>query len=139
MRQRELIISHEVREQIRALRVRASANVLTREVVAALEANPAASAERTVDLPIGYRCTFTIEEQPTATCRHLSVSVNEPGRMPSIEAVRDLMREFGFVNGIPGCHFYLEAFDPGHQAVNLVEPLSGNMAEMTKHPPPGRD
>jgi len=52
-------------------------------------------------LPFGYRVRFTIEEQPTATCRHLSIAVDESGMMPNPEAVRALMQEFGFVTSAP--------------------------------------
>jgi len=33
----------------------------------------------------------------------------------------------------------IEEFDPGHRAINLVEPLSGRMDEMRRRWRPGRD
>lgn len=61
------------------------------------------------DLP-GYRCTieqgfrvvFSIEEHPCGWCRHMSVSV-DGGKMPSVPAVEELMKEFGFRGTVMDC------------------------------------
>ena len=47
-------------------------------------------------IPIGYRCVFTVEQQPAPLnwCRHLSVSVIN-GPAPGEHAVNMLLKEFG--------------------------------------------
>ena len=56
---------------------------------------------RTIDIPVGYRVTFTIEQQrpPLDWVRHISVSIETESvdkTLPSLEAVQFLMAEFGF-------------------------------------------
>jgi len=69
-------------------------------------------------IPQGYRVAFSIEEQPAGFCRHLSVSVDTPGRCPSIPAVKLISGLFGMVDWHK---IWLEEFDPGHNAVNILE------------------
>jgi len=62
---------------------------------------PGDDLNRTLDIPVGYRVTFTIEQQrpPLDWVRHISVSIDmqSPDRpLPSLEAVQYLMAEFGF-------------------------------------------
>lgn len=48
-------------------------------------------------IPVGYRCVFSIDDQPTlGPCRHLSVSVLGDGTAPNEVAVETLAKEFGF-------------------------------------------
>jgi hypothetical protein len=71
-----------------------------------------------VIIPVGYRAAFSIEDQPCGLCRHLSVSVERKGMMPSIPAVELIAEAFGMT------HFdsrWLEEFEPGQHAVNVVE------------------
>ena len=69
-------------------------------------------------IPDGYRAAFSIEEQPAGFVRHLSVSVDVPGKLPSVPAVRTIAEAFG-VNGWQ--RVWIEEFDPGHSAVNILE------------------
>lgn len=47
-------------------------------------------------VPVGYRCVYSVEDQPHGLSRHLSVSVGRPRHLPSPEAMTVLMLEFGF-------------------------------------------
>lgn len=47
-------------------------------------------------LPVGYRCCFSIEQQPMGWSRHLSVSVLGSGQCPNEVAVIEISRLFGF-------------------------------------------
>jgi hypothetical protein len=72
--------------------------------------------------PGGYRAAYSIEEQPTGLCSHLSISVMDrakPGMMPSPEAVKMIAEAFG-VPFPDGVHIWSEEFDPGEYAVNIV-------------------
>jgi hypothetical protein len=70
-------------------------------------------------IPQGYRAAISFEEQPAGIMRHLSVSVDTPGRVPSMEAVKMIAKEFGF-NFKTGTG-WVEEFEPGHHAINLIE------------------
>jgi hypothetical protein len=72
-------------------------------------------------LPGGYRCAFSIEQQPAGLCTHLSISVEgraKKGMMPSPPAVQMIAEEYGVP--YPADKMWLEEFDPGEFAVNLV-------------------
>ena len=69
-----------------------------------------------------YRIAFSFEQQPAGLLRHLSVSVPRVGRTPHPAAVEMIAREFGFTEFPPTAgRIWLEEFDPGHHAVNVVE------------------
>lgn len=79
---------------------------------------------RSQHLELGsYRCAISFEEQPAGLCRHLSVSVKKPGKLPNEYAIKMLAEEFGFTSGWPPTRgrVWLEEFEPGHQAVNVLE------------------
>jgi len=74
-----------------------------------------------VVLPGGYRCAFSVEQQPAGFCSHLSISVegrSRKGMMPSLEAVQMIAQEFGVP--FPPDKGWTEEFDPGEYAVNLL-------------------
>jgi hypothetical protein len=66
----------------------------------------------------GYRAVYSIEEQPCGWCRHLSVSVDAEGKLPSIPAVEVLMGEFGFSGTINDC---LNVWVEENMAVNILQ------------------
>ena len=46
----------------------------------------------------GYRCAYSVEQQPAGMCSHLSISVEgraKKGQMPSVPAVQMIAEEFG--------------------------------------------
>lgn len=47
------------------------------------------------EIPEGYRVVFCKEEQAAGWCNHLSVSIDDPGALPSVPAVEAIMHEFG--------------------------------------------
>jgi hypothetical protein len=72
--------------------------------------------------PGGYRAAYSIEEQPAGLCSHLSISVMgraEKGKTPSPEAIKMIAEAFG-VPFPDGANVWLEEFDPGEYAVNIV-------------------
>jgi len=77
-----------------------------------------------------YRVAFSFEYQPAGLLRHLSVSSERPGKVPTPAVVDRIAKEFGFefsseavVAGTSTAQgrAWLEEFDPGHYAVNIVE------------------
>ena len=78
---------------------------------------------RSQHLTLGsYRCDISFEQQPAGLCRHLSVSVAKRGKVPSEIAIQMLAEAFGFSEFPPRRgRVWLEEFEPGHHAVNVVE------------------
>jgi hypothetical protein len=70
-----------------------------------------------------YLCAISFTEQPAGLVRHLSVSVRTPGKVPNEIAIQMLAEAFGFTSGWPPTRgrVFLEEFEPGHHAVNIVE------------------
>lgn len=77
-------------------------------------------------IPVGFRANISFEEQPIGLCRHLSISVDRPGQMPSVPAVEMIAQAFGldmsFSQSSPKLegNFWLEEFEPGHHALHIV-------------------
>lgn len=78
---------------------------------------------------------YSHEEQPSGIFRHISASVGTAGRLPTPLAVGVICEAFGFSDTLceavarggrgprmpPASHLWLEEFEPGHQAVNIIE------------------
>lgn len=70
---------------------------------------------------------FSYEEQPAGICRHLSVSVERKGMLPSPEAVGMVAEAFGFTTFPPvEGEIWIEEFEPGHSAINVIEVAEKN-------------
>jgi hypothetical protein len=75
--------------------------------------------------PWVFVVTFSIEiGQPCGTCRHVSISIDRPGRVPSLEAVWMIATELGFVGDLDACAVWPEKLSGDAVAVNVVQPLS---------------
>ena len=73
---------------------------------------------------IGYRCVYSIEDQPMGKCRHLSVSVLGSGTAPNEAAVEMLMKEFGFTCSLTNCDsMWIEEIEDGKIAINIMQKL----------------
>lgn len=83
-------------------------------------------------LPMGFAVSFTIEEQPWGWSRHVSISVLKHGRAPTIEACNMIAAAFGFINRVGAAYGFLEDIGDGDKAVNLLEPLDGDMSKVWK-------
>lgn len=72
-----------------------------------------------VTFPGGFRASISFEQQPAGLVRHLSISSPTPGRVPNLPAVTMIAEAFGF--WLPPEKMWLEEFEPGHYALNLLE------------------
>jgi hypothetical protein len=71
--------------------------------------------------PGNFRAAFSCEEQPGGFCTHLSVSVegrSRKGMMPHPAAVEMIAEAFGVK--YPADRMWIEEFEPGEFAINLV-------------------
>ena len=73
-------------------------------------------------LQVGYKCVYTIEEQPEPLgwCHHLSISVDNPSRVPSVPAVELLMQEFGITRKLKEEGVLVWVEDTTPKAVNIL-------------------
>lgn len=100
---RPLIIDDSIRERISQCiayskeHVYSVADLMIRDAGAV--AAPGSNLNHVVEIPVGYRCVFSVEQQRKLV-RHLSVAVDRPGKLPSVPAVEMIMKEFGFVGRI---------------------------------------
>lgn len=75
-------------------------------------------------VPFGYRCCFSIEDQPKGTFRHLSISVSGDGYAPSTEAAEALALEFGFTGSLKDWAIYEEKYSGVNKAaINFLQRL----------------
>lgn len=82
-----------------------------------------------IELAIGYKVVFTIEDQPsTGNICHISISVDAPDKLPQPYAVEMIMKEFGF----PGedlseaLEFWIENTPEPNTAISVVWYLKDN-------------
>jgi hypothetical protein len=128
---RPLIIDDEILAEAEAIVRYATAHPVTiRKVVRmASKSEPPVgdSKEHVLMVQVGYRCVFSIEEQPVGKCRHLSVSVPEKGKAPNERAVLEVMKLFGFkaTKFGPEVMAWLEDIAEDFKAVNVLERSNG--------------
>jgi hypothetical protein len=87
---------------------------------------------QTIPIPAAFLVTYSLElRHPAGTCRHLSVSVERPRRVPSPEAVWMLAVELGFTGTFESCYAYPEDLQRGAGraiAVNIIQPITHGTA-----------
>lgn len=134
---RMLMLGAAEKKQIADLIALARVNPLTPEFIERLSAgfDPADPSTRkpppeviplefTIDIPEGFRVTYTEEWQPMGLCRHLSVSVADTERVPHPVAIQMLLVEFGFERELGNTQLvYSEVYKNGLTAINIIEPM----------------
>lgn len=130
MNARPLVLDETARARIKAVVEYAKAHpVDLRQLVRTLGNETLAvgsDAQHVCEIDFGYRCVFSIEEQPppVGLCRHLSISVNEKGKGPALAAVDALAREFGFKGSETAVgRVWREDLEDGYAALNLVQQI----------------
>lgn len=83
-----------------------------------------------------YRVALSFEEQPAGIFKHISVSSERKGKVPGPEVMQMVLEAFGFslllcqavgtrgemlIDPKQPCRVWMEEFDPGHIAINVVE------------------
>jgi hypothetical protein len=87
-------------------------------------ASPAGSfAKFRIDILIGYRVVFTVEEHPGGWMKHISISINDAEKLPGFPAIDMILEEFGMgtlQNALEQKLVYLEeTITP--KAVNILQ------------------
>jgi len=146
-----LVIGDREREKIAQLIASARAKPVPADIIARIGLKDFSPQLKLSDRPPGfsrppsqmiqlgtYTVAFSFEQQPPGLMRHLSVSSAHRGKVPSLKVMVLIAEEFGFSRQVlewldiiersgpekrkpfPG-RFWLEEFEPGHHAVNLIE------------------
>jgi len=126
-----LIIGQTQKDALQALRDRASAAPIDMPpVIKQLETEDGRAAHfkrmaaLTIDLPVAFAVTFSIETgHPGGTMRHLSMSSHRHGRAPIPEVVWMVAEALGFVDSLEACRVWAEDIGNGDRAINVVQPL----------------
>jgi hypothetical protein len=93
---------------------------------------PGLNSDATIYIPDGFAVTYTHEQQRQCVCRHLSVSVKAARKGPHPAAMELLMEEFGFTHKLAELPSWLEPLGHDEFAVNVVEPLDGNVEQLKR-------
>lgn len=114
-----LIINDEAKKEIAKVIQYAQKNPVTKTMIEK-GFTVGDNAQYVCYLQTKYRCAFSFELQPCGWCRHLSVSVDNPGKLPAIPAVELIMEEFGFEGDIHNqIHVWMEPPEDPY-AVNVL-------------------
>lgn len=136
---RALILGLREQALLRDLTARAAASPTDLATMKALVAATARGEDvgrlnraTTVEIPDGFTVTLTHEEhKPGVLCRHVSIGVRaQAGKGPSPEAVGMILAALGFVQPLGRAPVWQEWLADGTFAVNVLEPLSGDISEL---------
>lgn len=95
---RPLIIDENAKKQISQVIDYAKRNIISQRELEFRDRVKTISVgdnpQRICNINLGYRCCYSIEEQPIGLCSHLSVSADD-NKLPSPAAVELIKKEFG--------------------------------------------
>ena len=126
MKLRPLVLDNNAKQLVAAVVAYAELNRIPLGMMKQLAANSGQVAvgdnpNRCCIIPFGYRCAFSIEEQPAGWCRHISISVDGNGVAPNEIAVQELIKLFGF-GDIRKAYCFTESIPGGNKvAINVIE------------------
>jgi len=72
-------------------------------------------------LNFGYKIVFTTELQVEGTVRHTSISVDFPKRLPSIQAVKEIITLLGFDRELERCLVEIEKRNERDKIIHVAE------------------
>ena len=121
---RALVIDEQAKQDIANLLKYADKNRISKPFLLAAAAAMNGGNPAVGDIPQhcchfrdGFKVVLSIEQQPNGWCKHLSVSVDNPEKLPSIEAVKMIIEEFG-MKSLDDSNVYIEETTP--KAVNII-------------------
>jgi hypothetical protein len=121
-----LVISESDKAAAQAVIAHAEANVVTLAQLQAIDKGQIDAVgdnpQNSIELILGYRAVFSIDEQKGGQVRHLSVS-HQDLYQPPIEAVRMIMDLFDFKFALEQCIVWEEKVGNARNAINICEPL----------------
>lgn len=127
---RPLLLGPDERQKIDELRQMAAANPMNvLSVDAAAKADIDAFRDmmrmQSIVLPVGYSVSYSHEIQPAAPppglCHHISISVMQPGFLPSQTAVGMILEAFGMKPLAQSESWWIETVTKDHKAINVLQ------------------
>ena len=76
----------------------------------------------------GYRVVYSLEEQPVGWCHHISISIEERGKLPHPEAIRMILGEFGMDSDFEDSPKMLELWIEDARAINILQKVEGTIS-----------
>ncbi len=75
--------------------------------------------------PFPFFVTYSLEtKHPCGTVRHMSMSVQRTGAVPSPQGLWEIASRLGFLNGLASCQCWAEELSSGGTAINVAQPLA---------------
>jgi hypothetical protein len=134
---RALLLTEEARALARDLIAKAAAEPTKWEDAKRLAENKKRGQDTyilnekfTIVIPQGYIVTYTHEHQrPDLICRHISISAEGalPNKGPHPAAVVEIIKMFGFINGLGEMPAWISKKKDGSLIVEMLEPLDGDL------------
>ena len=104
---RTLIIDEQAMKDVQRLKENGLKFLVSKERLASTlkkDAPPVGDYGRhTAYFKTGFRVVYSVEDQPIGTCAHLSISVDAPGKLPTIVAVEQIMDLFDMGHDVYDC------------------------------------
>lgn len=135
-----LVFDKDALDKFADLKRRAEANVIGFSQMKKLAEDYEAGRQRgapdyciaqTIKIVFGWEITYTVEEHKEGVpCRHLSLSAPNKNRQPIPAALDMVISNFGFKGSFRDCAVWPEELLHGGVAINVLQPMSGNMGEI---------
>jgi hypothetical protein len=118
---------HDLAAQAAALPVDIQALVAKIATPDGKRAHKAQMSEQTVVIPGIWPFLVTYSEEtghPIGRARHMSLSIDRPGRVPSLHAVWLIAEILGFRDSLETCHLWIEDLEGHGKAVNVAQEIA---------------
>lgn len=77
--------------------------------------------EHVVNLSFGVRVVYSHEEQNPGLCKHISISVDNTGKLPSPPLVQEIMKAFKIETPLDECNVGIEKWGGEDYAISVIE------------------
>lgn len=122
---RALIIDEDVRYAIKKVLKYSERNELTlqdlKDTIGGTKEPIGNNPNHVCKIPDGHRVVYSIENQPSVKCKHISISVDAEGMLPNMEAVKTIINEFGFTTDLEDGKAYV--YTENEESINVIEPI----------------
>lgn len=124
---RALIIDDNVKKRVAEVIAFASTHVYSLADMMAISQKkmpiPGDLHEFLIDIPMGYTAVYTMEQQLDGLYHHLSISVDAPGKLPSIPSAMEICQLFGMEPVTENQIYNFEDISPTQQAISIHEKI----------------
>jgi len=76
--------------------------------------------EHVCEIPVGYRVVYSIERQNDLDVKHISISVDNPAKLPSVESAREILKAFYIETKLEECKVRIDGKPGEHQCIDIL-------------------